>query len=51
MIFIKDLGCRLIQATGEEEATVRILQRISVTVQRGNAASVMGSLDSAPHLC
>ena len=44
------LGRRLTQATGEEEATVRILQRMSVTVQRGNAASVMGSLGSAPHL-
>ena len=49
MNFIKDLGSRLTQATGEEEATVRILQRMSV-FQRGNAASVMGSLGSAPHL-
>ena len=48
--FIKDLGRRLTQATGEEEATVHILQRMSVAVQRGNAASVMGSLGSAPHL-
>ena len=50
MNFIKDLGHRLTQATGEEEATVHILQRMSVAVQRGNAASVMGSLGSAPHL-
>ena len=33
MNFIKDLGHRLTQATGEEEATVRILQRMSVAVQ------------------
>ena len=50
MNFIKDLGHRLTQATGEEEATVRILQKMSVAVQQGNAASAMGSLGSAPHL-
>ena len=50
MNFVKDLGRRLTQATGEEEATVHILQRMSVAVQRGNAASVMGSLGCAPHL-
>ena len=33
MNFIKDLGHRLTQATGEEEATVRILQRMSIAVQ------------------
>ena len=50
MNFIKELGRRLTQATGEEEATTRLLQRLSVSVQLGNAASVMGTLSSIPHL-
>ena len=41
---------RLTQATGKEEATVRLLQRLSVSVQLGNAASVMGTLGSIPRL-
>ena len=50
MNFIKELGRRLTQAMGEEEATTRLLQRLSVSVQLGNAASVMGTLSSIPHL-
>ena len=51
MNFIKDLGCRLTQAT-EEEATVRLLQRLSVSVQLGNAACLCYgyTLGSIPHL-
>ena len=49
MNFIEDFGRRLTQATGEE-ATTRLLQRLSVSVQLGNAASVMGTLSSILHL-
>ena len=56
--FVKDLGYRLKLASGENSAYPFLLQRLSVAVQRGNAAYVMaeiiyilslvmGSLDSA----
>ena len=44
--FIKDLGRRLKYATDEPKSQQYLLQRLSVAIQRGNAASVLGSLDS-----
>ena len=41
--FLRDLGNRLRQATGEESSFAYLLQRLSVAVQRGNAASVLGT--------
>ena len=41
--FLKELGCRLRQATGEINSSY-LLQRLSIAVQRGNMASVMGSI-------
>ena len=41
--FIKDLGHRITQATGEEAATTYLIQKLSVAVQWGNSASVMGT--------
>ena len=38
--FLKELGHRLKQASGECNAYSYLLQRLSVAVQRGNAASV-----------
>ena len=38
--FLKDLGNRLRQATGDENSNTYLIQRLSVSVQRGNAASV-----------
>ena len=45
LAFLKDLGRRMRQVTGEERSLsyLRILQRVSVAVQRCNAASVLGT--------
>ena len=42
--FLKDLGNRLRQATGDESSYTYLIQRLSVSVQRGNAASVLGTI-------
>ena len=42
--FLQDLGRRIRGVTLEDNAYQYLVQRISVTVQRGNAASVLGSL-------
>lgn len=42
--FIKALSSRLVQATGDPRAGAYLSQRISIAIQRGNAASVMGSM-------
>ena len=42
--FLLDLGRRLSMATGEPRSYEFLLQRISVAIQMGNAASVLGSL-------
>ena len=44
MDFIKDLGKRIAQVTGEKRATSYIFQSIGIACQRGNAASVLGTL-------
>ena len=41
--FLKDLGMRLHHVTGEVKVHSFLLQRLSVEVQRGNVAAVMGS--------
>ena len=43
MAFLKDFGRRVARVTGEEKSTSYLLQRLSVAVQRGNTASVLGS--------
>ena len=43
MGFLRDLGNRLKLATGEENSFKYLLQRLSVAVQRGNTASVLGT--------
>ena len=44
--FFRELGRRVRRATLEPNAYEYFVQRISVAVQRGNAASVLGSLRS-----
>ena len=44
--FHRDLGRRIELASGDRRATEFLLQRVSVEVQRGNAAAVQGSLPS-----
>ena len=43
LAFLKDLGRRMRQVTGEERSLSYLLQRVSVAVQMGNAASVLGT--------
>ena len=44
LLFLRDLGHRLKEATGEPRSHQFLLQRLSVAVQRGNAAAVQGTL-------
>ena len=41
--FIKDLGKRIALQTGDPLSRLYLFQRLSVAVQRGNAASILGS--------
>ena len=43
LIFIKQLGRRLTDATGEQLETAYLLQRLSVSIQRCNAICFSGS--------
>ena len=42
--FIKELGGRIAERTGEPRSTSYLFQSLSMVIQRGNAASVIGSL-------
>ena len=42
--FIKEIGKKIQEKTGNKNATSHIIQAISMTVQRGNAISIMGTL-------
>ena len=44
--FLHQLGRRIATVTGERRATEYLLQRVSVAIQRGNAACVLGTIDS-----
>ena len=46
LAFVRELGHRVMQSTGEVKARTYLLQRLSVALQRGNAVSVMGSVGS-----
>ena len=39
--FLKDIGHKVFLATGERQSRYHLVQCVSVTIQRGNAASVM----------
>jgi len=41
--FLQELGRRIAAATGDPRATEFLFQRLSVAVQRGNAACVLGT--------
>ena len=51
LIFLKDLGRRLRQVSGEERSFSYLIQRISVAVQWGNVASVLGTTGLADLDC
>ena len=44
LAFVKELGGRIREQTGEEMPTSYLIQRLSMAVQRGNVAAVLGSL-------
>lgn len=41
--FVGDLGRRLEEATGDSRSRSFLVQRMAIAIQRGNAASVMGT--------
>ena len=49
-LFLKELGHRIKLSTGELRSAAFLLQRLSVAVQRGNAASVLGSISLSEDL-
>jgi hypothetical protein len=48
IVFLKDIGCPLIQASGDQRASELLFQRISLTVQRFNAILLKASFASLP---
>ena len=44
--FIRELGRRIAVITGEKRATDFLRQRISVAIQRGNAACILATADA-----
>ena len=42
--FIRQIGDRMATRTGDKQSTYNLLQQISMTIQRGNIASIMGTL-------
>ena len=42
--FLKELGLRLRQVSGEANSFAYLTQRLSVAIQRGHAASVLGTI-------
>ena len=50
MKFVKEIGSRITECTGERKATSYIFQAISIATKRGNAASIAGTIPSAKKL-
>ena len=50
MKFIKDIGDRIAKNTGETRSTSYLFQRIGMAVQRGNIASIKGSVPNCKTL-
>uniref|UniRef100_A0A8D9BG78 Uncharacterized protein n=2 Tax=Cacopsylla melanoneura TaxID=428564 RepID=A0A8D9BG78_9HEMI len=48
--FLNKVGLALVQLTGNQKARAYLFQRISLAIQRGNAASVLGTLPSTLQL-
>merc|ERR1712004_642034 len=47
---VKEIGQKLCDITGDKKSTFYLFQRISMAVQRGNAASVLGTVSSSSDL-
>jgi hypothetical protein len=48
--FFKDLGCQIAATTKEPRSSTLLLQRLSVAVQRGNAACMLGTVSTTANL-
>ena len=46
--FMKELGSHLNTVSGDNRSRLHLFQRLSVAIQRGNAASMMGSMGPLP---
>ena len=44
--FVQEIGDRITVASGDKLATYKLLQNISLEIQRGNIASILGTLPS-----
>ena len=44
--FFRDIGRRIAVVAGEPRSTQFLFQRLSIAIQRGNAASVVGTASS-----
>ena len=42
--FVQDIGERMTMASGDKQATFKLLQNISMEIQRGNISSILGTL-------
>ena len=42
--FVKEIGKKIQENTGEKRATSYLMQSLSMTIQRGNSASIMGTV-------
>ena len=47
---VKEIGQKLCDITGDKRSTFYLFQRISMAIQRGNAASVLGTVPSSSNL-
>jgi hypothetical protein len=50
MVFLKDLGSRIANVSKEPRAPAFLMQRISVAIQRGNAACILGTAPNSSSL-
>ena len=48
--FIKELGARLTRVNKDGRSTSYLFQALSMTTQRGNAASILGTIPRADEL-
>ena len=48
--FLKEIGTRIADTTGERRSTFFLFQAIGIAIQRGNAASVAGTVPSVKKL-
>jgi hypothetical protein len=47
LALVKDLGKRLIESSGEPRSCAYLIQRISIAIQRGNAASILATVPTS----